>query len=56
MPQFADCSQHAKAILAAVAAIDGDIKKMTRKSEVCQRLMDGTRGRSDHSIGLCRSN
>ncbi len=28
-----------EAILAAVAAIDGDIKKMTRKSEVCQRLM-----------------
>ena len=28
-----------EAILTAVAAIDGDIKKMTRKSQVCQRLM-----------------
>ena len=28
-----------EAIVTAVAAIDGDIKKMTRKSKVCQRLM-----------------
>ena len=57
-----------EAILTAVGAIDVDIKKMTRRSEVCQRLMTvppsrackhalpGSGGWPDHCIGLCRSN